>query len=136
MNRYLPAIFQIILLPITLYFVFVVFIFGDKNVSELLVGLATFSAVFSGLSLSAYSAKLGEESQKLFKKASIEFLQATLLAGLAVIFSFTKSWVGDTVVYKFISPFLAIGLGLCFGTGGAAAHMALWWFSKAVFRRF
>lgn len=136
MNRYLPVIFQALLAPITLYFVFVVFIFGGKSVSDLLIGLATFSAVFGGLSLSAYSARLDEESRRLFKKSSVEFLQATLLAALAVIFNFTRIWIADTDLPQFVGLFLAVGLGLCFGAGGIAAHMALWWFSKAVFHRF
>lgn len=136
MNRYLPIIFQVLLAPITLYFVFVVFIFGNKSVSDLLIGLATFSAVFGGLSLSAYSARLDEESRRLFKKSSVEFLQATFLGALAVIFNFTRTWVADTELPHFIDVFLAVGLGLCFGTGGVAAHMALWWFSRAVFLRF
>lgn len=135
--QFAPLVLQALLAPISVAFSFSTF--GNENADTtvtILVGLASFSAVFAGLSLAAYSAKLHHELNGYFKSASIQFLQATLFAATAVIFNFGKTWVESNGWPSGLHYYLGLGSGLSCGAGVITAHYAIWWYSKAVFKTF
>jgi len=135
--NFAPWVLQALLAPISIVFSFSTF--GKENADTtvtILVGLASFSAVFASLSLAAFSAKLHHELNAYFRSAGIQFLQATLFAAMAVVFNFGKTWVEAKGWPSGLDYYLSLGSGLSCGAGVITAHCAIWWYSKAVFKTF
>lgn len=135
--QYAPWAIQILLAPVTAFFAFYVFIFGESaETTRIFIGLTSFSAIFAGLSLSGYSAKLDDKASVHFKKASFEFLQATLMGATGVVFNFCSGWLSENGWPYYMTSYLSIGSGLTYATGLLAAHLAIWSFTKGAFRFF
>jgi hypothetical protein len=131
MNRIVCVFIQLSLAPITAASVILVFFDEDLATLEILVGVASFTAIFASLCFSASSHSHCSDKIFHFRHAGLFFLQATLMGVLAVIFHYSDNWVVQAELPEWLSSILNLLAGLAYGGMVGSGHWGLWSMSRA-----
>ena len=131
MSRIVCVLIQLALVPITVSSMVLVFLDEDQATLEILVGVASFTAIFASLSFSASSHSYDSDNAFRFRHAGLFFLQATLMGVLAVIFHYSDNWTVQAEFPEWLSSFFCILASFGYGGMVGSGHLGLWFMSRA-----
>jgi len=132
MSRIICVLIQLALIPITASSTVLVFLDEDQATLEILVGVASFSAILGSLCFSASSHSHDKENVFRFRHAGLNFVQATLMGVLAVIFHYSANWAAHSELPEWISSYFGILAGLAYGGMVGSGHLGLWFISRSL----
>lgn len=129
----MPWITQIVLVPITIYLMFFVFIHDFDKAYRLISALIAFSAVLASLSYSAAGGAEDSGAKDGYRESGRRFFEATVLGGIALVINFlyTSEITGAPDELPKLAELLVATLrGLAYGVGGAQLHIGLWFLQR------